>query len=637
MKAHVFFLLLSLSSFTLFSQINISKYASEELFSSKPIITEDYIEKIEQEKSVENYIEIDIQKGIELWNSGEADDAIQHFESLFNQYHLFIAKYYNGLIEFGRSNYGEARFYFQETLDEEPLFLEAKYMLGMVDLYEDDFSSAKKHFKTIEKVDDYKALAYNGLGYLHLRNGNPYAALSFFNKCIKANPTFQDSYIPLVNLNFLFGNYKKARSLIEQALTYYENWQQGIMIRAILALLADEDMDQFERDIDHLLELDPKNYHFYSIKGFLNVELGLYSEAVAMFHYAYNLELDTVQTGEYKFNSKMEREASIKRALNYYFENTPKNDTVKNLIERGICELMIENKNESILYLDSANSIEKSAPSYLFQGSIYRSKFGQESKAIESYSSAIRLDSTNWISFYHRGELLLKTGKHQEAFDDFSTMIKLQPNMKFGYKNRGNILLEYGYFQLAYRDYSYAISIDPTDYDSFFNRSISAKELGYHRDAINDLKFVVAAKKRDGEAYYEIYENYFLSGDSTAALQNLDSASKYSKYNKKYHEDLYEFARSVNNKELMLNALNRLVRYFSNEPEYRLKRARFYFEEKKYYLLAEDIRQLHKRNKESGESYYMLSKALSNIEGNDKNAKKYLLKSQKLGYRPERN
>lgn len=323
------------------AQVDITKYASDDLFEIKPVITQEYLEQKEEEEnpSYNSQLELEIAEGMKMWAGGEYDDAVYHFEKMADEYGSVLFTYYCGLINFEREDYNEAKEYFIESIANEPLFLEAKYMMGMIALEENDLKAARDYFKILSEVPEYEAYGDYGLGKLAMEEGNIYAVTKYFKRCIEADTTFLDAYIPLIVIDLYYEKYKHARKLIEQALRSDGEWQEGIMIRGMISLLQDQSIDQFEEDINTLIKLDPSNYHYYSMKGFLEMELGRFHEAVKMFKKAYNLELDSVRVGEFKFNSRFQREEPIQRALNYYFDHYVMESSVRNFLDKGICEL----------------------------------------------------------------------------------------------------------------------------------------------------------------------------------------------------------------------------------------------------------------------------------------------------------
>lgn len=615
------------------AQVDITRYASDDLFSVKPIITKEYLEKNQKEKESEfpNYVELEIEKGMEYWAKEQYDDALDLFTQLAEEYNDGMFFYYLGVISYERERYQEATEYLYEAIQKEPLLLDATYMLGMVALADNDTRTAKIHFKTLEEIPTYESYGQNGLALVALNTGNYSVAAIKFKKCISIDSTFLEAYPPLVRYYLTYGKYKSARNLVEKALRIDPKWQEGIIIRGMVSMLQDESTDQFEKDINTLIELDPNNYHYYSIKGFLHSELGQYHAAISMFHTALNLELDSTRIGALKFSSKMKKNESMQRSLNYYFEHKVVNQEVRKYLDRGICELFQNNRNNGIAYLDSANAIEENAITYMFIGSARKNMWLKTEEAINAYSKSIELDSMNWRAFSYRADCYLNMNENLKSFEDYSRVIDLRPKTKEGYKNRGNILAAHGQYQLAYKDFSMALAIDQSDYDVFFNRAVALINLGKYSHSMSDLNFILSHKPDDGEAYYLLKVCYQNQKDTLKSIQFLDSASLHEKYKIRYHEELLELATRYSREDLCIAAHDRLVKYNSYNYKHRLNRAKYLYNSGHYERAISDLEKYVKKNKESGEGYFYLASALQKL-GHLKSSEKYFRKAEKLGH-----
>lgn len=615
-----------------FGQIDVRHYTSEDLFSAKPVITKDPSIRKKEDVKISSFFENEIKKGTDLWSQGEYEDAIDHFETMIDQNpEESTLYYYVGLINFETSHFDAATSYFIETLKKNPLFLEAKYMLGLISIESKDLKTAKGYFDQLSDIPLYKAYGLHGNGLIYLQQGNAYKASRNFKDCIESDSTFLEAYIPLIQLEIYFGKLKSAKKVVEKGLRADDKWQEGILIRGILSLLENENIDQFQEDISRLIELDPNNYHYYSMKGFLQIELKEYHEAVGLFRTAYNLDVDSARTGEFKFNSKFSKEEGIQRSLNYYFEHYGMEPNARKFLDIAICKLISGEKKEALTLFDEANSVEETAVSHTFKGAIFKSMYGKEKDAIKAFSSAIDLDSTHWVAYSYRGEEYLKDNNLEAAYLDFDRVVRLRPKIKEGYKNRGAILLQHGYFQQAYKDFSFGIALDITDYDLYFNRAVAAIGLEKYTAAEYDLKYILKNKPEDGEAYYMLYRCRLSQQDTANAIIHLDSASRFSKHNEIFHEQLLKLAISQSLDDQCISAHNRLVKYNPWNYEYLFNRAKFLYLIGRHEEALKDLNKYVKNKKSSGKGFYYLGKVALEL-GYDKESEKSFKKARKLGY-----
>ena len=624
--------LICIAPFALQAQVDVTKYASDNLFKVQPIVD---VVSINQEKTEEKRIsqwDLEIQKGLDLWETGDLDEAEDHFlqmEEEFSETPIF--SYYLGLINYDREAYAEAIDYFNNSLKIDPLFLESKYMKGLVLLDQKELKEAKELFNQLVEVQDYSAYGTHGLALYFLEISNVYRAKSYLKKTIQTDPSFLQAYIPLIQINLYFGYLKESRQTIEAALETNPKWEQGIMIRGMISLLQDENFDQFEKDINYLTSLSPSNYHYISIKGYLQMEIGEYNKAVDLFRQAYNMEGDTLRLGEHDFSSKFKKNEGIHRSLNYYYDHYDMESDARKAFDKGICMVIDKSTSKAISLFDSALLVEDHPAIYQFKGSVLRTLFGKSNDAIQSFTKSIELDSTNWIAFSYRGEEYIKTGQANLAYADYSKVIDLKPRMKEGYKSRGNILTESGNLVAAYKDYSYALAIDSTDADLFYNRGCVSLALKQHFAAFTDFNRSIQKKPKDGDAYYMQSLCQISLGDSSNSIVSLDSASKLSKYNNNYHNELLARATEQNNQELMLKAHNRLVKYNRLTYKHLLNRGKYHLEHDNLNDAVEDLEKYVRYNKSSGEGHYFLSLAYDQT-GNINGHEKHLKKSKKLGF-----
>lgn len=638
MRRYIFFLSFLSAFFTAFSQVDVTKYVSSDLFEVKPVITKDFIGENEVAKFVEttnSWFETEIQKGFDLWYNGSPDDAVEVFEQLSEELpEIAMLDYYIGLIEYDREHYDEAIEYFNKALKKDPLLLETRYYLGLIALENKKIKEAKKNFKILLSVPAYSAFGYNGMAVMALSAGNIYKSYNMYKKCLDVDSTFMEAYLPMISIDMFYGKLKRALKVVEQGISIQPDWQEGIMVRGILALLQHEDTAQFEKDIDHLIQLAPDNYHYYLMRGYLQIELRQFHQAIENFRLAYDLQVDSVKTGEFKFSTKVERSEVMQRSLNYYHEQFAMDPEVRKYVDRGICEAISGNNQKALVLLDSASQLDDNAVIHTFKGAVYKTR-KKNAEAIKAYSKAIEFDSLHWAAYLYRANLYMGLSHFDSAYNDFERVIHLKPKRKEGYKNRGIIHFNNQYFNRAYKDFSIGLGIDPTDNDLYFNRALAAMNMGYYKEAEHDLYRIIKNKPQDGEAYYYLHTMRLNQHDTLGAIIYLDSASKNSKYKVDYHKELFELAYTKSQTETCISAYNRLVKYSWNS-RYLLKRGRYFIELGKYSEAIKDLNKYLKKKKDSGEAYYFLGQAQQKTN-QEKAARKSFKKATRLGYEPSFN
>jgi len=263
------------------AQIDITQYASKDLFKVESIIGDKKIVENEDKEAYTSQFDYELKKGFAHWGNTELNEALSIFETLISEHkEVHALHYYAGQVNYESGHYEEAKDYFEEAFRLEPLFLESKYMLGLTQLEMKEEKGAKRIFEDLITVESYKAFGYHGIGLWALNTGNAQKAYNSFKKSIQSDPLFIESYVPMVVYDLYRGRVKTAREIVESALEVKDDWEQGIIIRALIATEQENNTDQFEKDIDRLIELAPYNFHYISIKGYLQVELGNYGDAI---------------------------------------------------------------------------------------------------------------------------------------------------------------------------------------------------------------------------------------------------------------------------------------------------------------------------------------------------------------------
>ena len=615
------------------AQVDMTNYIGDDLFKVEANVNKTYT-TTKEETEGELFYKENIQKGIEYWKNGELDEAIDYFNQQATFYEEIPHFYYFlGALNYEKRNYEEAIQNCVKTLSLDPLFLDAKYILGLAQVMKGEKKKGKSIMLELSKTPDYQASGFHGLAIIASQEQNYYRTVQMYEKCIKADSSYQEAYLPLAYLYTAYlGQIRRANRLLDRAVALDFTWQEARITRAIFAAYEDKNLNQFRADISVLLQQDPKNYHYHAIQGYLSQELKDYANAVASFREAMNLEVGKSKVA-YKFKSKLTRNKSLKAIVNYYFENkTALQSTTQAHIDQGICSFISKKYEHALNQFDSALTVESHSLIYCLKALVLEMRWTVDQDAIfDLYKHAIEEDSLNHIAYLNRGNLLFSKEHYQAALHDFNKLVSIQPKSVIGYKNRGILLLRTSNYVHAYRDFSTAIALTKDDSDLFFNRGTAAFYAKYYTNAVTDFKEVINAYSEDEDAYYMIAQCNLQLKDTSNYIIHLDSASKFGKYEKKYHLELLNIAKQQELEETILAAQNRLVRYFPYYEEYILDRAKHYLKKEDYQKAKSDLVRLIKRKKKHAEAHHLLGECLLKL-GDQKKGEHELEKAKKLGY-----
>lgn len=116
----------------------------------------------------------------------------------------------------------------------------------------------------------------------------------------------------------------------------------------------------------------------------------------------------------------------------------------------------------------------------------YESKY--YAGAIEDYSDALEIDSSNAEIWLGRGLAREKLKDFKGAFSDYTKAIDLRENFAKAWLNRGNVLLKLERYEDAIEDYNVALIYYPDFSAGFYNRAMAKAKLKKNEEACDDLK-----------------------------------------------------------------------------------------------------------------------------------------------------
>jgi lipoprotein NlpI len=167
----------------------------------------------------------------------------------------------------------------------------------------------------------------------------------------------------------------------------------------------------------------------------------------------------------------------------------------------------------------------KDADEFNTRGNDYRTA-GENDRAIESYSEAIRLNPSHSAAFNGRGAAYRSKGDYDRAIADYDEALKLNPRNHEAFNNRGNAYRIKENYDRAIQDYNEAIRLNPNYPLAFSNRSLAYRSKGDYDRAIQDNDkalrlnpaFVLAYRNRGGVRFEQ--------GNLAAAAQDFAKAAE---------------------------------------------------------------------------------------------------------------
>ncbi|HEY2989310.1 MAG TPA: tetratricopeptide repeat protein, partial [Candidatus Binatia bacterium] len=167
------------------------------------------------------------------------------------------------------------------------------------------------------------------------------------------------------------------------------------------------------------------------------------------------------------------------------------------------------------------------------RGIDYRTK-GDNDRAIENYSEALRLNPNHAGALVARGAAYRSKREYDLAIADYDEAIRLEPRNYEAFNNRGNVYRAKRNYDRAIQDFNEAIRLNPNYALSFVNRGLAYRSKGEYERAIQDHdkairlnpSFVSAYRNRGGIRFEQ--GNFAAAAQDFAKAAELDPSNLYS-------------------------------------------------------------------------------------------------------------
>ncbi|MDP8205380.1 MAG: tetratricopeptide repeat protein [Candidatus Electryonea clarkiae] len=373
-----------------------------------------------------------------------------------------------------------------------------------------DFEKSLADLNKVIELDHELERAYTSRAMCYSKMGNNDQALSDFNNAIDANPGYALPYYFRGNIYKEKGDLKKARNNFEKAieLGYYR--AQASLDEMLLDEVLDGGNALFSgkpgEAVDHLNkaeQIDPEMAGTVAMRGLANKEQGLYPEAIKGFTQAIKLQPDSaVMYYYFRGTCFLKMRGGIKKAIDDFdvslqlskdihekiksLEGLHQAHSMSGQIENSINDL------KAILELDPSH-----AGAYHAWGQVLLLDKKDIEGAIEKFTRAIELDSSDWLSYDTRALIYGgKLSKFDLAIKDFSKVIELQPHIAKNYKSRAIGYWKNQDYENALADFTKAIELEKD------NRELA--KLYIWRSNVFEKKGDMVAAEQDSLKYEEL-------------------------------------------------------------------------------------------------------------------------------------
>ena len=189
----------------------------------------------------------------------------------------------------------------------------------------------------------------------------------------------------------------------------------------------------------------------------------------------------------------------------------------------GITRLAGEPSTEIPTQSAEPASSEQTTGFYIDRGNEHFQQ-GDNNKAIEEYSKAIRLDPHEGKAYFNRGLAYDNKGEFDRAINDYNAAIRLDPQDADAYYNRGVCYYNNDEYDKAIADNHEVIRLDPQYANAYFNRGRAYHQKGDIDKAIADFDVAIRLNPQDADAYVNRGFAYGLKGDADQEIADYRKA-----------------------------------------------------------------------------------------------------------------
>ncbi|MBU7045821.1 MAG: tetratricopeptide repeat protein, partial [Theionarchaea archaeon] len=295
--------------------------------------------------------------------------------------------------------------------------LEIEYVQGKIDLVDEKYEDAVKHFDEVIMMDSdhFKAWNYKGIALGNL--GRYEEALTCFDKAIKIKPDYEIAWngkgIALGNL----GRYEEALTCYDKAIKIKPDYEIAWYNKGV----ALDDLGRYEEALtcyDKAIKIKPDYEIAWYNKGVALDDLGRYEEALTCYDKAIKIKPDY----EIAWNNKGNALYSLGRY------------------------------EEALTCFDKAIKI-KPDDEYAWNNkgnALY--SLGRYEEALTCYDKAIKIKPDYEYAWNGKGNALYSLGRYEEALTCFDKAIKIKPDYELPRANKNLTLIRLGKFNEAEKE-----------------------------------------------------------------------------------------------------------------------------------------------------------------------------------------
>ena len=365
---------------------------------------------------------------------------------------------------------------------------------------------------------------------------------------------------------------------------------------------------------DKLIEASPNDALYYTLHGFMNVELRNTHEAIVDLTRAIRLK----PVNSNRFNG---RRTTITEQVDWQFAVLYYDKIKDNLptgcatwVEAALIEFMVGNYHTCLAKVNDAHN-RFADGRLLFFRALAKEYLQLYSEALADYQLAISHDADIFDAYKKLGLLHYEQNQLGVAINNFSEMIRLDSTSVIAFKYRGLTKSALNDHYGAMLDLTSAIAYDATDAELFYNRSLVRQTIGDSLGAFVDCQQTLYLDSGYQMAYFQYVQLAITNNQLNKAEAIMQAYINRFKEDHKVNNYLGIVKNLSGDNEAAIKFFTRSI---SINPYYvvpHINRGKVYYSLKAYQKAIEDYDQaISLSGQEEPEMYYLRALALHKLK-----------------------
>ncbi|GIV98479.1 MAG: hypothetical protein KatS3mg057_3136 [Herpetosiphonaceae bacterium] len=397
-----------------------------------------------------------------------------------------------GETQLALGDYAEAIESLEWAVELNPNHANAFYNLGRAYQSNFDYQRAIEAFAQAARLDPESARFKQALGQAYFENDELEQALDVLNEAIALDPGDAQSYTTLGRTYFRLGEYDSAIDAFSKAIEINPN-DPDLHNWLGLSYL---DIGEFEHAVDAFrasIDLAPDDPVLHYNLGRASYDLGEYDSAVDAF--SASIERDSQNP-----------DAQYWLGRTYYGQ---------------------DNYDPALQAIDNAIALSPNEALYHYYRGLITSALGDSQAAIDAYNKAIETDIYGDIlplAYVELGNEYVITGEYDRAIDAYSAAINLNSSDSNAYAGLGHAYLQQGSYDQAIATLNSAIELNPEDVDAYNRLGLAYAYTHQYDRAIAAFQQAIALAPADPVLYFNLGRTYHEQANYSAAIEAYDQA-----------------------------------------------------------------------------------------------------------------